>query len=452
MADAEILDLLSLDRDVSRAVAQVERWRSGLIDDPQRRAEDDPFDGVRRVSAKSTRDALLAYDVSGEQRALRDALVRWTAALVETRLDLTDEVAFAVEASAPRARFEGEGARLVSWREAWRRLVAARGVAEARLWLDAAAEAAPPVAAVTRRRASRRMEVARRLGDQHPWALQLSAPPEAIRSAACRLLDATDPIAAALHQEAPRDARGPAAAILDAMARDAGDGWPARLSSGWLEQTFTGFARGLPIRIGRLPKAWGAASFARALHEFGFASRVASAPTSMPFALAHDPAFVGAHRWGFLFGSLAADPDFQQRILGVTRRTALAQARRLSRTALLDVRLHAARIILSALNGPRPEPFEEVGTRLFGQPLDVRLRGAWPHAREDEPARLVGLLQTPALRHALIDRFDVDWYRNPRAWTHLRAEGSLPAWEPIDDTPLDQAADALGRSFEEALG
>jgi len=175
MGDSDVLDLRSLDRDVARAVGQVEEWRSGLNDDPGTRSQEDPFDGVRRVSAKSTRDALLAYEPSDSERLLRDSLLRWTAALVQTRIGLADDVAFALEANAPRGRFEGEETKLVSWREAWRRLVAARTVAETRLWLDAAGDAAPSIAALNRTRASRRLEVARRLGAPHPWALLLSA-------------------------------------------------------------------------------------------------------------------------------------------------------------------------------------------------------------------------------------------------------------------------------------
>ncbi|HXX69595.1 MAG TPA: hypothetical protein VEK07_20590 [Polyangiaceae bacterium] len=452
MGDSDVLDLRSLDRDVARAVGQVEEWRSGLNDDPGTRSQEDPFDGVRRVSAKSTRDALLAYEPSDSERLLRDSLLRWTAALVQTRIGLADDVAFALEANAPRGRFEGEETKLVSWREAWRRLVAARTVAETRLWLDAAGDAAPSIAALNRTRASRRLEVARRLGAPHPWALLLSATPAAIGRSARRLLDVTEAIAEAQRKESAPDAGGAASVIHDALARGAAEGWPARLSPSWLERTFSGFVRGLPLRIERLPPALGAASFARALRAFGFSARIASAPASLPFVVAREPAFIGAHRDAFLFASLAADPDFQQRMLGVSRRTALDQSRQLARTALFEARLHAARIVLSTADKSDDSAFEEMGTRLFGRPLDLRLRGAWPESRDDEPARFVALLQVPSARTMLIDRFDVDWYRNPRGWAHLRAEGSRPAWEAVDDEALGPWADGLGRAFEEALG
>jgi hypothetical protein len=132
---------------------------------------------------------------------------------------------------------------------------------------------------------------------------------------------------------------------------------------------------------------------------------------------------------------------------------ASSQARLLARSALLDARLHAARLLLGdeAVYAPA-ETFGELGPRLFGAALDPRLRGAWPAARLDEPARLVGLLQSPAMFHELRERFDVDWFRNPRAWEHLGALAAAPAREPVDAASLDGQASLLARAFEEALG
>jgi hypothetical protein len=119
---------------------------------------------------------------------------------------------------------------------------------------------------------------------------------------------------------------------------------------------------------------------------------------------------------------------------------------------LLEVRLHAARIALSTPDDATARgAFEEITARLFGRPLDEALCEAWPCPREDEPARLVALLQAPGLRATMVDRFDVDWYRNPRAWGHLHEQGSLPARETTDGAALGPAASALGRAFEGAL-
>jgi hypothetical protein len=62
------------------------------------------------------------------------------------------------------------------------------------------------------------------------------------------------------------------------------------------------------------------------------------------------------------------------------------------------------------------------------------------------------LLGARALRNDLRDRFDVDWFRNPRAWVAMRTEGTQPAFEPSDHRTPVAEADALARAFEEALG
>jgi hypothetical protein len=220
-----------------------------------------------------------------------------------------------------------------------------------------------------------------------------------------------------------------------------------------MAQTLGTIADGLPIQLPGLPSAIGAASFARAFCTFGYALHLAAVPSSMPFALAREPAFVGAHRLAFVFGALPAHLELYVHALGVGRRTALAQARLLARTALLDARLHAARILLGDPEALAPrELFEEVGVRLFQSGLDERLRGAWPAARHDEPARLVGLLGARALRDGLRDRFDADWFRNPRAGVYIRTLSSLPAHEVTEPSTLLASADALAREFEEALG
>jgi hypothetical protein len=210
--------------------------------------------------------------------------------------------------------------------------------------------------------------------------------------------------------------------------------------------------------VANLPAALGASSFARALYALGFAVRAPSATGSAPrraaiFAIAREPAFAAAHRLGFVFAALPADPLWQARALGVGRRTALAQARILARTALLDARMHAARLLLGDESSFAPRDlFDELGPRLFGAPLDGRLLGAWPAARDDEPARLLALVQAPAQANDLRERFDADWYRNPHAWTHLRELSTTPAREAMDPATLEAGVDRLARAFEESLG
>jgi hypothetical protein len=236
------------------------------------------------------------------------------------------------------------------------------------------------------------------------------------------------------------------------VAREAGDGWPARLTPRWLAEQFGAGIGGLPLALPALPQTLGAASFARGLALFGHAFRVASAQGTMPFALASDPWFFGAYRFAFVFGGLAVDPEFGVRSLGLGRRIADRQARILARTALLEARVGAARIVLGAEESTPRDTFDDVTGRLFGSPVDRRFQGVWPVARADEPARWLALLHAPALRQALREGFDADWFRNPRAWAHLRSLGAGPAFEPVDEASLEPGGDALVRSFERALG
>jgi hypothetical protein len=453
MGDASVQDLSSLDRDVALAWRALSQWRSALARDPDAHADENPLEPVRHVAGKSTLDALTDLVPSAADAPLREGLKRWVFALIQARIGESDEVAWARAASNRCAPYAGDRPRKVSWREAWRGLVAARSEGETALWLDAAALGGPALAEVGRKRASRRVELAHRLGVDHPWANLVAMKPAALRDAASRLIDATEELSKVEWKDSSGGKTGVAAVLHAAVGQDAGEGWPAHLTARWLEDVFRGAFRGLRVQLAPLPAAVGATSFARALYSLGVAVRIAAAPTSTPFALAFEPAFVGAHRFGFVFGALTADARWQGRVLGVGRRVAHAQSRVLARSALLDARLHAARLLLGddAAYASRDQ-FDELGARLFGRGLDARLRGAWPAAREDEPARFVALLESREFAHHLRDQFDSDWYRNPRAWAHLQGLGAVPAFESIAASALTAHADRLAREFEDALG
>jgi hypothetical protein len=128
------------------------------------------------------------------------------------------------------------------------------------------------------------------------------------------------------------------------------------------------------------------------------------------------------------------------------------QARVLARTALVQARLEAARFLTS--RAPMAVSFEELGFRLFDAPVPRGLQGAWPRSADDAPARLLGLLSASTLSTSLVDRFDEDWFANPRAVLHLRAIASGPAEEerPADPPDPSLAVGPLVRAFEQACG
>lgn len=453
MGDPRVEDLLSLDRDVARAASALARWRTKLARAPEEHAAEDVIEPYRHVAGKSTWDALRALLPGAGETPLRDALVPWVGVLTVARVGREDDVAQARASAEAKARFAGDPPRLASWRQAWRGVVAAKTPAEARLWLEAAADVGPAVASAANEAAARRVEVARRLGLSNPWELLGAGEPRSLRAAAWQLLDATEDLALAVRKEALRAPVHAAEVIHLAVGREAGHGWPARLAPRWIEEVFGPGLSGLRIDLPPLPEALGAASFARALGALGFAVRIAAAPAGAPFSIAREPGSRAAHRLAAVFAGLAADAEWQARALGVGRRTALRQARVLARTALIDSRLAAARLLLGDDASPAPRDlFDELGPRLFGSALDARLRGAWPGVRLDEPARFLARIESRARGRALREGFDVDWYRNPRAWSHIRAASAVPAHEPVDDQVLSSEVDSLARGFEEALG
>jgi|SRR5579859_6131377 len=453
MPDDRIQDLLALDRDVARGWSAWSAWRARLGVDAEAAADEDPLEPVRHAAGKTTWDTLRGRSPGAADAPLRDALVPWVGVLTLARIAQGDDVAWARAALEAQGRYEGERARRVTWPEAWRGVAAARSAAEARLWLAAARDAGPRLAAIARTRAARRLEATRRLGREHPWELLDVGTAAELRASARRWLDATEDLARHARRDAV-GADGDAAAVLVAsVAREAGEGWPARLGPPWLEAQLGAALAGAQPRLGALPATLGAASFARALRDLGFALHRAWAPSSMPFALASGPGFRAAHRLGAVVGALPCEAEWHARALGVGKRVADLQARALARTALIEARLGAARLLLGDDADPAARDlFDELTARVLGSPLDGALRGAWPAARDDEASRWVALLEASALRTSLRERFDSDWFRNPRAWAHLRAIAAGPPAAPPDAEALRAEAGALGRAFEGALG
>jgi hypothetical protein len=417
-------------------------------------ADEEPLALVRGVAGQTTYDALRALQPAASEVPLRDALVRWTFALTQARIGREVDVAWARAAGEKAARLRLEPPRLVSWREAWRGVAASESLAEAEAWLEAAAERAPSLAPIARERAQRRVEVARRLGLDHPAALATRVQRSALATAAASFLDATDDLSTALLREATSERaarRSPAETILLGIAKDAREGWPARLSPRWLEELFGSLLRGARLELPALPEPLGAASFARALGAFGWALRQAGRAPGVPFALARDPELAPGHRFRLVFSALVTSSEFHRRALGTGARVAAAQARSLSRATLFAARLAAARFLLTDDARPAtPALFDELTTRLFAAPLPAAFVGAWPRAHDDDTARTLALFTALPLARELVERFDIDWFRNPRAFDHLRALASAPAYD--DREELDaEAPQTLAKAFEKAL-
>lgn len=478
MADP-IIDLPALDRDVRRVAQRLEQLRHWLALGTQEGRDKarsfDPFD-PRVAATKSTYEALGKDSPSVLDLPLRDGLRRWVHELLQARvgLDLTltdaDEeteldprltasqlaelkaqelAAIAVGPGEPLAAKDTRGHDAHTYRDAFRAILTAAHDGLGAAALTRAGELALRVAAVRKERRERRFEAARRVGLVHPWALASTLD---VRALALAFLDATEPLAVATFKRARKGADGPwraSSAIQLALGHGAQQGWPAHLGQRWLDDAFAAIApRG--VEIGPLPAPLGSATFLRAAMTWGFAWRTTGTARSLPFALARDPYPVPAHRFGFAIASVVAEPAFQRRALDLSARVALAQSRVLRTTMFLRARTIAARAVLSADETTSASLFEEITSRVFGAPLPASMRDAWPEPRVEGPAQLLGMLGTQAFLRDLVQRYDDDWFRNPKAGKHLTSLACGPAF---DLEPLSTSAGAdLARAFEETIG
>jgi hypothetical protein len=208
----------------------------------------------------------------------------------------------------------------------------------------------------------------------------------------------------------------------------------------------------------------GASSFARALSRFGAALAAASVPPTAPFALAHPPFDLRRARRAALFAGLLADPVFLARALGLGHARAHAQARATARAFLLTLRLDAARALL--VHGRRAghpghpllssvqegaDRFEEATRRALGAPIPGALAGVVPDLDPGAALHVLGALLAAGDRGRLVERFDEDWFRNPRAAVAIREEDSVFPASPGLLAPAELRPRAAAADLEAGL-
>lgn len=466
MADA--IDLLKLDREIRAAWSRVEERRAALSLAPNRDLRD-PFAELRHTAGQATYRALVDAKPGLHEVAHRDALLRWVHELLQARIghDLVLDEADAVHAVDPKLTKRAKGTPDApsspmetiprTYAEAWSALLLAPDVVRAASALERVADLAPPIGAVRKEQRARRFEASRRLGLAHPWALACG-PGGGIdfHALARALLDATEPLATELRKDAQKKADAPwraSSAIQLALAKDAREGWPARPLARWLDDVLKPLVpRGL--RVKGLPTPLGGATFLRAAGTWGFTWKGAATPKSMPFALARDPYPAPAHRFAGAVALAIAELSFQRRALELPSRIAIGQARMLRTTALLHARTHAARVVLGTSEHVDESLFEEMTMRAFGTPLPSSMLDAWPAPRIDDPTRLLAIAGTRTFVKNLVDRYDEDWFRNPKAGTHLTSLACGPAFDPEPPPATEAQAEvkAIAAWFEEVLG
>jgi hypothetical protein len=210
-----------------------------------------------------------------------------------------------------------------------------------------------------------------------------------------------------------------------------------------------------------VPRPLGGASFLRAAHDWGFALRLAGTARALPFALARDPYPTEAYVFASALGASVAERVFARRKLGLTARGADVHVRELSRTLFMRLRTIAAELVAGVPPSTRTDELEELTSRLFGVALPPPLAEAWSYggfggtSRVDAPARFLGALRSQAFVRDLVNRFDEDWFDNPRAAGHLANVSVGPVWQESEGefgVAERQAIQFFARAFEEKLG
>jgi hypothetical protein len=449
-------DLVAVDRAVSLARHALDKWNQKKFSESDKAAERDPWRNHRKISGKSVFDALAARPKMNHETDFVAALRAHVMSLTIARVTFETDVALAEKTNEPLGLLDLGKLSKISWRQALSGMLATRAPYEADAYLKALAECGPDVASAAREHRAREHEAAQRLGEPNVGSLFSPGLPYAF-AAARALLDATEDLArdavrdAKKKNETQRDRASATDVIAIAAARDAGAGWPSQLGTRWLEEMFGTFVRGLSLEPIFPSAVVGASSFVRALEIFGFSFGRAIAFKSRPFVLADDPFATRAHSVGALFGAVASNATFHRRMLGVGSEDAGRNARSLTRTALIEARVRAARLLLSETSSASRPLFEEVTFRIFGASLPSSLFGAWPLPRTDEPASFLAALEAPALSQSFVDRFDDDWFRNPRAFEALRQSLPKTAHDFLDRESLENSAVESARHFAHAL-
>jgi hypothetical protein len=421
-------DPFSLDREVRVGAERWRRWRRALR---RGAVSERPF-------GDSTRFGKTLFD---EVRELPDGfpvragLVRWVVRLAEQRIDAPW---LAREASLLRAerhpvREPVEGR--FTLQEITRAALVGK---DAAAWHRARIRALPALAAHRKQLWQRRQEIAERLGLASPDELELPHP--ALYGEAEAWLAATDdPVRQFVD-------RGMAAFVESALARPAGDGWPARMGA----DTFVDLLgqrdwfRSVALEPGPLPARLAPMSFPRALARVGAAWHVALAPSDQPFVLAQDPYGPWVWRSGALWALLACQPAFLRRQLGLAPHRAVEHERCLALGVLQSTRLLAVRCLTrsAALRGGATFT-DRAGALLFrwlGEELEPDLLLGLTRLRIDDAQRLAGWFLAARRLRELVERYDEDWFRSPRAVEELREEARL-----LRSTPADGDALAAGR-------
>jgi len=394
--------------------------------------------GAQRQLSSKTR-----YDQVAELSAddpLKLSLLRWVHRLTEMRVNrLWLEEDERLHRQAHHAVREPLDTRL-SLKDMQLRALASQKT-ESLLWLHNIENNASALSAHRAEYLSRCAEVHARLGEvdvRSYWSPQVSRVPLAAMGEGRQLFDLLQ----------AHGVRNIFEFIIMSLGLAHQDGWPARLSPDSLLRLIHApeLFRGVSLAPGPLPERIAPVSFLRAAYQIGRALSLAWAPSDRPLILLRDPDDVVGHRLGFLFVLCQLSRAFDQKMLHLDRRVVNERRRSASQLLLgivVSATLRAQLHELGLERRPTTSDVDELSSGVFQEPLHAASVFVWFCARRDETARLAGLYEAAASYQELVDEFDEDWFRNPRALEKLRSQYGAQAAVHLEDAQLSLGRDLL---------
>jgi hypothetical protein len=434
--DALDLDPILLSREFQRANELRAAWERGLHDAPD--PDDCPL-GVYRALLSSERSEHIR--ARADDDPLKEPLLRWSWLLTERRVN---------QAWYARAAYLRYGRTLHVDEPEKGNFTAAQGVHNALAqpacrahWLAALPALFAEHSRVLGVHWQRRRELSRRL-DFDLDTIELPSP-EVVAIA-------REWLAASAELAREFRARTLADVVALGLARESDRGFPSRINEttflGWFGEA--GFLRDLEPRAPRWPEPLGAASFYRALVQFGRAFRTAAVSDTQPFVVAHDPYGLEAWHSGFVFAGLLGSPKFLRRRLELSAEHALATRRALARVELFASRWLAFTVTLRALSlssyDRLRKDLPELAHAALGVELHPDLALSLPRQNDDDAQRFAGWALAREQLRVLQEAHDEDWFRNPRAVDQVRSEAQLSPRTRVTD---EQLRVGLGLSLDE---
>jgi hypothetical protein len=223
--------------------------------------------------------------------------------------------------------------------------------------------------------------------------------------------------------------------------------FPRHLGPAWLMGLFPRETRlfdtaGLDLGT-TLPKALASSSCTRLLARLGARYADASSANEVLAPFAQTPTETRRRVHGALFAGLLHSPVFLRKALGFSAQETARAMRTFALSSLAHVRLTAAKVLArEALLSGHAQAAREAASDRVAQALYTEVpRGlalVLPRPRLTDPGSFVALLLAASSTERMEQSFDLDWFRNPKAFEYLQ-DGLARAEEPlvkVDDARL----------------